>query len=44
MESKYIVNVKIYGVYYIGYQQLIIGRIKVNVIVFYGLEIIEIDY
>lgn len=42
MESKYIVNVKIYGVYYIGYQQLI--RIKVNVIVFYGLEIIEIDY
>lgn len=30
MESKYIVNVKIYGVYYIGYQQLI--RIKVNVI------------
>lgn len=38
MESKHIVNVKIYGAYHIGHQQ------KVNVTVSHGLETIEIDY
>lgn len=41
MESKHIVNVKIYGAYHIGHQQL--TRIKVNVTVSHGLETIEID-
>lgn len=36
MESKHIVNVKIYGAYHIGHQQL--TRIKVNVTVSHGLE------
>lgn len=44
MESKHIVNVKIYGAYHIGHQQLTTGRIKVNVTVSHGLETIEIDY
>lgn len=42
MESKHTVNVKIYGAYHIGHQQL--TRIKVNVTVSHGLETIEIDY
>lgn len=39
MESKHIVNVKIYGAYHIGHQQL--TRIKVNVTVSHGLETID---
>lgn len=42
MESKHIVNVKIYGAYHKGHQQL--TRIKENVTGSHGLETIEIDY